>query len=205
MWFVIVHQGGCYLGKFIKQPAKIISIETSSEFIRHSQEQNNNITLVCDTLDRLPLLSETLDRMISLAGLHHVDNRLGFYQDSYRLLKKGGILAIADVEKGTCVADFLNIFVDQYNSMGHQGDFFDRTTKYELENVGFKVVFDSPLSYHWEFNSLESMIDCCQLLFGIDRANKTQILEGIKQYLGYSFNNNKYYMNWQLYFFKGIK
>lgn len=197
--------GGCYISNFIKPSVKIISIETSSEFIRHSQQQDNNITLVCKSLNNLPVLTESLDRMMSLAGLHHVDNRFGFYQESYRTLKKDGILAIADVEKGTKVADFLNVFVHQYSSLGHEGDFFDPSTKQELEKVGFEVIFDAPISYYWQFDSVDAMIEYCQLLFGIDKADKQQILEGIRQYLGYSLLNNKCYMNWQLYFFKGIK
>ena len=197
--------GGCYLSNFIEPEVKIISIETSSEFIRHAQKQDNNVTLVCETLSELPLLAESLDRMISLAGLHHVDNKLGFYRESYRLLKAGGILAIADVQKGTGVAEFLNIFVDQYNSMGHQGDFFDKSTKDELENIGFKVTFNASISYHWQFDSLDNMIEYCQLLFGIDRADRTTILEGIKQYLGYHLRDNQYYLNWELCFFKAIK
>jgi SAM-dependent methyltransferase len=202
-----IPSGGCYISDFIDQRVKIISIETSAEFIRcsQSQAQENNAVIVCDSFAELPLISESVDRAISLAGLHHQDRKSDFYQESYRLLKKGGILGIADVRKGSGVDGFLNVFVDRYNSMGHKGKFLDEQTKNELEAVGFKVAYHSPISFYWKFDSLQNMIEYCRLLFGIDKANDPQILEGIKQFLGYQILANQYCLNWELYFFKAIK
>lgn len=200
-----VPSGGCYISKFIQQQLKIISIETSSEFIKDSQNTANNTILVCEDITDIPLNSNSIDRIISLAGLHHVEGKINFYKEAYRLLKPKGIFCIADALEDSKVAKFLNIFVDEYNSMGHKGNFFTEQTKKELESINFQVVHNASISYYWCFDSVASMVDYCQLLFGIDKANYNQILGGIEKYLGYYLEDDKCHMNWELYFIKSIK
>ncbi|RQH16602.1 class I SAM-dependent methyltransferase [Okeania hirsuta] len=197
--------GGCYISNFIQQNLKIISIETSNEFIKDSHNTVNNTIVVCEDISNIPLNSNSIDRIMSLAGLHHIEHKVDFYKEAYRLLKTKGIFCIADALKDSKVANFLNIFVDQYNSMGHQGNFLTENTKDELEFINFQVVHNDSISYHWCFDSVASMVDYCQLLFGIDQANYNQILEGIETYLGYYLENDKCYMNWELHFLKSIK
>lgn len=194
--------GGGYLKKFMKDEAQIISVETSTEFMSYCQKQDVSKTVICDSITKVPLESASIDRIISLAALHHESNKKDFYQESFRLLKEKGILCIADVLEGTGVAKFLNIFVDQYNSMGHKGEFLNPSTKADLQSVGFKILYAEPISFNWKFDSLEDMVDFCQLLFHLDRANKTQILEGIEKYLGYQRIAYSHYLNWELYFLK---
>ncbi|NES78477.1 MULTISPECIES: class I SAM-dependent methyltransferase [unclassified Okeania] len=200
-----VPSGGCYLSNFIPRCAKLISIETSEKFIECSQKKDHNIALVCENISHIPLLSESIDRVISLAALHHVDDKFGFYQEAYRLLAQGGICCLADVRKGSKVADFLNIFVDRYNSMGHQGAFWDKNTANQLETVGFQVLVHQAISFDWQFDSLEDMVNFCKLLFGIDKTDNSKILEGIEQYLSYRIEENHYYLCWELEFFQALK
>jgi hypothetical protein len=103
------------------------------------------------------------------------------------------------------VAKFLNIFVDQHNSMGHQGEFLNSQTPRELEAANFQVIYNSPISYFWQFNSPQDMAEYCQLLFGMDRADESKIIEGIDTYLDYHIKEEKCYMNWELHFLKCIK
>ena len=200
-----VPSGGCYISNFIQQNLKIISIETSSEFIKDSQNTANNTILVCENISNTSLESNSIDRIMSLAGLHHVDRKVNFYKEAYRLLKPSGILCIADALKDSKVANFLDIFVDQYNSMGHQGNFLTEQTKEELKFINFQVLYNASFSYNWCFDSVANMVDYCQLLFGLDRANYNQILGGIEKYLGYYLEDDKCYMNWELHFIKSIK
>lgn len=200
-----IPSGGCYINNFIDNNLKIFSGETSQEFISHHQISSNNHILICQDFSHIPLISNSIDRVLSLAGLHHIDNKIIFYQEIYRILTKNGIFCIGDVWKDSKVADFLNIFVDNYNSMGHKGDFLTKKVKSNLESLNFNVVENSIINYYWYFDSIDNMIDCCKLLFGLDQANDEQIEKGIDKYLGYSIINNKCYMNWELYFLKAIK
>jgi SAM-dependent methyltransferase len=200
-----VPSGGGYLNNFVKYETKIISVETSVEFLSFYENKGNHETIICNSISEIPLPSNSIDRVISLAGLHHLPNKNTFYQESWRLLKEKGILCIADVFVGTGVADFLNIFVDKYNPMGHKGDFLNETTKIDLESIGFQVSFASSIAFKWKFDCLENMIRFCKLLFYINDANDVQILGGIEKYLGYEIIGNQYYLNWELFFLKAIK
>jgi SAM-dependent methyltransferase len=200
-----IPSGGCYINNFIDRTVKIISVETSKEFIKDVQSPENNTVLVCDSIADIPLLQESADRIISLAGLHHVSDKPAFYQEVYRLLKKGGLFCIADAFQDAKVAQFLDIFVDQNNSMGHQGEYLNAQTLQELAAANFQVVYNSSIQYSWRFDSPQEMAEYCQLLFGIDRADPPQIIAGIDTYLGYQMQGEKCYMNWELHFLKCIK
>ncbi|MBL1210548.1 class I SAM-dependent methyltransferase [Geminocystis sp. GBBB08] len=200
-----IPSGGCYISNFIDHNLTIFSTETSKQFINHSQIDTNNNILICNNFNNIPLNSNSIDRVLSLAALHHIEDKISFYQEIYRLLKNDSIFCIGDVLEGSKVANFLNIFVDKNNSMGHEGSFLTEKIKLELENIKFNVIYDSVINYYWYFESFSNMIDFCKLLFGLDKANDQQIEKGIDHYLGYFVNNNKCYMNWELYFVKAIK
>ena len=200
-----VPSGGCYLKNFIQQKVKLFSVETSEQFLRCSQPSEENNTLLCQDLGHISLMDETIDRAISLAGSHHLENRPAFYQDVRRILKPGGIFCLADVCKGSGVDGFLNTFVDQHNSMGHEGDFLDDTTQLELRQAGFDVPLSQVMAYHWHFQTIAAMVDGCRLLFGIDQASHDQILGAISDYLGYQATHEGCLMNWELYFFQAVK
>jgi SAM-dependent methyltransferase len=197
-----VPSGGGYLNQFIHQSVSIISVETSSEFMSFC---NHTKKILCDSITNIPLASSSIDRIISLAALHHVSDKKLFYRESSRLLVPDGILCIADVMEETGVAKFLNIFVDKYNSMGHYGEFFDKTSKKDLLSCDFDVLYSSPIDFVWEFDSSEDMVEFCRLLFYINLGSNEQILEAIEEYLGYQIINNRYFMNWELYFIKARK
>jgi SAM-dependent methyltransferase len=201
-----VPSGGCYLKNFIHKPIQLISVESAAEFIKQTEHSDYRDVVTCENLLNIPLASEQADRVISLAGTHHLTNQTAFYHEIYRLLRPGGIFCLADVRKGSGVAKFLNIFVDQYSSTGHQGIFLSASTQQELEAAGFKIAFAQPLTYYWRFRSVERMTHYCQLLFGIDRATQAQIRDNISRYLGYSVHqDNTCFLNWELYFWKATK
>ena len=200
-----VPSGGGYINNFIDKTVKVISVETSSEFIRCAKERDRISSMICEEVSNVPLTSETIDRVVSLAGLHHVKHQSHFFQETYRLLKPSGIIAIADVLVESTVDEFLNQFVDANSSMGHKGDFLGNHTISELNSAGFEVTYAEPHQYCWQFDSVESMVRCCKLLFGIDRADNEKTLSGIEQFLGYQVKDHCCLMNWQLYFVQAVK
>ena len=200
-----VPSGGCYISRFLEQDIKLFSIETSTEFIHCATSHPANNTLVCEDLSHISLLSNTVDRAISLAGSHHLTNRPGFYSEVCRILRPGGVFCLADVREGSGVDGFLNVFVDQHNSMGHNGDFLRERTRTELEAAGFRVTWAEPKAYHWLFDDVPQMVDCCRCLFGIDQATDAQILAALEHYLGFTSLAAGVGLNWELYFFKAVK
>ena len=139
------------------------------------------------------------------AGLHHADNLKSIFSEMYRTLMKGGRLCISDVREGSSVDKFLNIFVDKHNSTGHHGTFINRAFSQKLEEVGFEIIVNKPISYSWNFSSVEEMVKYCILLFGIDMASFEEVKEGIKKYLGYDEENGLCKMNWELEFVTCLK
>lgn len=200
-----VPSGGCYLQNFIGQSAKFVSIETSTQFVEQIQVLENNQIVLCEDLSAIPLADQQFDCAICLAGTHHLQDRSSFYQEIYRILKPGSIFCIGDVREGSGVADFLNIFVDRYSSLGHQGVFLTSTNWKELTEIGFQVTQSTVKTFHWVFEDISAMVRFCQLLFGIDRATEDEILASIEKYLGYSTICGKCYMNWELFFWKVFK
>jgi cyclopropane fatty-acyl-phospholipid synthase-like methyltransferase len=123
-----IPSGGSYLQTtYLKHPATILSVETSSKFLPNPIDRPQPI--LYDRFSHIPLPSDHLDRIISLAGVHHFENQPAFYREAHRLLKLNGLFILADVQENTPVARFLNDFVHRHNSQGHRGQFLNRQTR----------------------------------------------------------------------------
>ncbi len=200
-----IPSGGGYLNNYIDKPVNLVAVETSHEFVRNLQPTQNLSLLVCHDLCNLVLPSNSVDRIISLAGLHHLENKHKFYQECFRLLKPGGWLCMADAYEGSKVAKFLNVFVDANNSMGHEGTFFNDSTIKELQSSGFDISYNAAKQYHWLFDSPLQMATYCKQLFGMDLSEPENIIKGIDQYLGYEQSDDQCKMNWELQFYACYK
>ena len=197
--------GGGYVQHYIPDiDIDLILIEASKEFYDLILKSNGCRTYLSE-LDKLPLDSESLDTIISLAGLHHADNKPQIFKEMHRLLKQDGRLCMADVREGSSTDDFLNIFVDQHNSSGHEGVFINNDFRQQVKTAGFDIVLDKPFSYSWEFSSKEEMAKYCILLFGIDLASADEVLDGIEKHIGYEEINSRCYLNWELEFLNCLK
>jgi SAM-dependent methyltransferase len=137
--------------------------------------------------------------------LHHVDEKERFFSEANRILRQGGTLTIADVRAHSAASEFLDGFVNEHNTMGHKGNYIHAKTQEEIEQRGFTVRDSSLIPFHWEFDSPQSMGRFCQLLFGIDKTDLVQVVEGIQKHVGYSVERNACRMNWELLFIKARK
>jgi len=197
--------GGGYLRNFISVPGvKLYSVETSAAFAQEVADFEDNTTLLCKTIADLPLTNDSVDRVVSLAGLHHVNPQIDFYREAQRILAPHGILVVADVQAGSEVDRFLNDFVDQHSTMGHQGLFLGKHTLSQLEACGFEIVSSQVQSYTWQFPHPAAMAQYCQMLFGIDKADAVAILAGIQTCVGYKITDTGCQMNWELLCIKAI-
>jgi SAM-dependent methyltransferase len=190
-----------HIDRIIPNPTTYYCFETSPDFAKYYQECK-----LC-SYDQIPLPDQSIDRMIVLACLHHLQKkeRLNFYRECQRLLTKNGRLIIGDVIKGSPQDRWLNQFVNQWNSAGHCGLFFDEDDKKDLEEAGFTVESHRS-SYEWRFRDETEMVDFVLNLFGLDlfetSHQKTELIEFIPQYLEYvKENDGKCAFKWQLIYF----
>jgi SAM-dependent methyltransferase len=151
-------------------------------------------------LDRLPLQSGEIDVVVCLAGLHHEPGLSAVFEEFRRVVRPAGRLAIAEASEGSDVANFLNGFVDRYNSMGHQGIFWSPNCRSLLETAGWRVVHDADARYHWRFDDPAAMAHCLALMFGIDLATPDQIFDAVAAELGVEvLSNGQLGVRWSLH------
>ncbi|MGJ8657072.1 MAG: class I SAM-dependent methyltransferase [Akkermansiaceae bacterium] len=190
--------GGCYVRQFL--PKELLSVRVNALEVSSEFASNREQCLLASWVD-LPIQSSSADGILSLAALHHTGQRAGFYSEAYRALKVGGRFVIGDVEKGTAQDSFLNGFVNEFNSMGHDGDFLVPGVEEErLLRAGFSVTENGRYSYLWEFDSEEKMISFCRGLFGLDLASDAEIMQGVEPLLTAAHS-----MQWSLRFIRGVK
>jgi SAM-dependent methyltransferase len=198
-----VPSGGGYLARHAPPGARIVSVETSAAFARLCKARGAR-DVVLGTFDALPLVSERFDRVVGVAGLHHLEHKEDFFREARRVLAAGGVLCVADAEDASPVAEFLNGFVDEHSSLGHRGAFIGAATAAEVERCGLAVDRGEIVRFDWCFADEAEMVGFVRDLFGIDRAGPEAILAGIAGQLGYQTDGSGCAMRWELLFLRAV-
>jgi ubiquinone/menaquinone biosynthesis C-methylase UbiE len=187
--------GGGYLSQYLPQDLnlQVVAVDPSEGF------SSNGAQVVLAPLDDLPLKDGSCDAVLSVAGLHHVEDRLAVFSELRRVVRTGGRLCILEVARGSISDPFLNEFVDSHCSTGHVGRFVDQGFRVDLNSAGFMIRRDQLLEYSWCFESEEIMSKFVRLLFGLDKASLEEVRQGISHYLGYKrCDSGGCDMNWAL-------
>ena len=185
-----IPSGGGYLKRYIPNHVNLKSVDFSEGFV------NDSIELVSP--NKLPFESNAFDAVFSLSGMHHLENVPLFVEECLRIIKTDGRFVFADVEKGSNVDYFLNKFVNEYNSLGHDGNFFFKDYFVGYPEIQNKLIDCYLSDYPFVFNGENDMVHFFKLFFGLDKASDTIILEGVQDILGVNKTNNGIDVNWGL-------
>lgn len=169
--------GGGYLKRYLPKDCRWIGHEPCADFTNH----RCGAVASGRPLLPLPFAEQTADVVISLAGVHHLSDKRPLFRDIFRVTRPGGIFVLSDVAAATPVASFLDGFVGDHNSTGHDGIFLDNHTLAELAEAGWEVVSEKLNDFHWVFEDTQSMVAFCRQLFDICRADDASILRELRE------------------------
>jgi SAM-dependent methyltransferase len=189
-----IPSGGGYLKKYIPNYIKVNSADFSEGFV------DKDIELVLP--EKLPYESNSFDVVYCLSGMHHLKNVSKFIEECLRVTRTNGEFIFADVKKDTSVDLFLNQFVNQYNTLGHKGEFFYEDYFEKFPKIQSKIFDCQYKEYPFVFENQNDMVNFFKLFFGLDKANNTIIYEGIRDILGIKTTGNGIEVNWGLLHFR---
>lgn len=196
--------GGGYLSWYVPRDIQMVHVETSELFaeLGHSRSPFPQQLCACNEIDQN---CNSVDWILSVAGLHHVMNKLPLFKEFARTLRPGGQLVMADASQGSKVARFLDDWVGSHSSTGHTGSYFNDTTLKEINRAGLALLRLQEKHYHWRFPSKQDAARYCKLMFGADLASEAEMLEALEQYLGFEQLEQGVGLKWQLQFISCIK
>lgn len=196
--------GGGYLSWYIPPESELYHLESSSVFADFGRSGTPHpIVLVKE--GNLPFADNSVDRFLSMAAMHHLDDKTPIYREMARVLKPGGIAVVADAHTGGNVAGFLDGTVDKFNPMGHKGIYLSDNTADEINQYGLEIKSNEVINYYWQYPTTVEMTEYCRQMFGMAQASEQDIRKGIEHYLGFQEEDGVIKMNWNLQFIKAEK
>lgn len=177
-----VPAGGGYLADYLPAGVQWSGHEPCASFI--APPATDSPLPPSQPLLPLPWANDSQDAVISLAGVHHIEDKRPLFADMQRVTKPGGRLVLSDVAAGSDVASFLDGFVGAHNSTGHEGAFLGDATREELRSTGWQVNTCELVRFHWCFSHRSQMADFCRQLFDLQFATHEAIDQAIDDTLG---------------------
>lgn len=194
-----VPSGGGYLSKFLPDNIVCLEHEACESFHLNNSSQNLPGSNAEISLFPFPWIDASIDALISLAGLHHQEQKSLFFSEAFRVVKPNGTMVISDVMESSSVALFLDDFVGAHNSTGHEGIYLNKDTEKEIVSQGWSIQNINLNDFFWTFDSTQNMAEFCIKLFDMQNISIASVIEGIADHVGFeTLPNNKIGMRWQL-------
>lgn len=205
MQVVDIPSGGGYLAHYLPDDVQLTHLETS-ELFRELGYSGSRFPLHLCSIDALPLENASTDIAISLAGLHHTEDNKPLFSELFRILRKGGTCMLADAGEDSPTAQFLDGWLSDHNSMGHEGWYFNRATEQSLRDAGFVDVRRETRRYHWIYSDEAEAGKYCKLMFGVDLATAEEVTQALKSHLGFeTLSDGQTGLCWELDFITATK
>jgi len=187
--------GGGYLAEYLPEALDYIAIDPATDFF---VEWPRPLQRLLAEITNVPLADQSVDFVVSLAGLHHEPSLAKVFTEMRRLLRPGGRVVLADVAVNTRPATFLNGFVAENCPLGHDGKFLDEATASVLEEAGFGLVEDRLLTVPWTFANLDEAGEFCRHLFGMTGLDAASVSEAMHREIGFEFEDGQPRLQWVL-------
>ena len=176
-----VPAGGGYLRRYLPESCTWSGHEPCGDFLAHSGMARGagDVPLL-----PLPFGDAALDGIVSLAGVHHIDDKRALFDEAHRVTRPGGRFVLSDVRENSPVAQFLDDFVGQWNSTGHEGTYLTEATVETMEAAGWQVEDASINRFTWDFATREDMAQFSKSLFDISKLERPAVATAIEERLG---------------------
>jgi SAM-dependent methyltransferase len=196
-----VPAGGGYMQRYLPKGCSWLGHEPCASFTHHGTGTRNSIPLL-----PLPWSDASLDAAITLAGVHHLDDKRPLFAELRRVIKPRGRLVVSDVATGSPEAQFLDGYVGANNRTGHEGAFLDESTLEALYETGWVVENSSLRNFHWIFADRVDMAAFCHELFDLHTARVADTWFAIETQLGVAdLPSGQVGMNWALQTIVAVK
>jgi SAM-dependent methyltransferase len=177
------------------EPSAALRARLNPAFVAHGDpvEQFQSVEDAC------------VDLVVGLAGLHHSQSHRATIEEAFRVLKPGGEIAICEVETGSPVARWLNEFVHEHSSAGHQGHFVGEgeMTKH-FRRAGFQAVREYRQDVPWAFSSRSDIVSFFRGLFDLQCPAAT-IDAALDHYFNLFERQGRLWVDWSLLYCLGKK
>lgn len=199
--------GGGYVAEtmlpLVQEGGAVICTDTAEHFIASIPEPFLKLVF---GMDSFALRSASVERISNLAGLHHVQRKADFFVECHRVLKPGGLAAVADVRADTPPARWLNGPVDRMTDIGHDGMFVAPGEFSELmTKAGFVEVEECHEVYDWRFPDKPAMVSFARDLFRLTRASLEEVEEALYATLPIKSGDGGIAFEWGLIYATGRK
>jgi SAM-dependent methyltransferase len=187
-----VPAGGGYLARYVPEGCIWQGHEPCASFAHGQPAQDTGLL-------PLPWKTASVDAAVSLAGVHHLEDKVPLFTELARVVRPGGRLVLADVHEDSAVSRFLDGWVDKHNSTGHEGIFLGPQTLNELDQAGWSVLGAERVGYHWRFADEREMGEFCHGLFDLRTSTPADTARTIVEELGVDRFEDGIGMRWELY------
>lgn len=188
--------GGGYLAAYLHPRWRYAAVEPTDAFADLCRLEPGQ-ELIRSPLTSVPRADASFDAVISLAGLHHEQDKLAILREAARLLRPGGAAVIADVAAGSNEDRFLNGFVDANSAMGHHGDFLDEQFPLDVKQAGFSIDSDELVATPWRFENRADAAAFATDLFGVS-ATPDVVEQALRSTVGIEDRDGGVAVTWHL-------